>query len=312
MNKSLKKTKLASLLLVSSLATTTFAGDSQGHLIEADNESTYWGLGIGSVLGGVIAGPPGIALGAAIGGSFGWGQDQSDALEQSREIIHEKQDLEKKNAAALNRSNQKLKAANARIGELKRSKEDQAQDLQDLRLALEEKEQALSQSDLAQVLNNYTQEIYFEKAQSQVPDYAQDRVAKLALFLKSYPQLQVNLTGYTDQSGSAEFNQRLSQSRAESIRNVLLSEGIEASRIVLEAQGETMANVDVSDQGNTILDRRVAIEFSLSVNPIEGGSSEELVSKLALEEIVESVVEGINTGEQTLDVTNLAKSEVTQ
>ena len=87
----------------------------------------------------------------------------------------------------------------------------------------------------------------------------------MAEFLTRYPHLQVTLRGYTDQSGPATFNQQLSQSRAEGVKDVLLSKGISAQRILIQPEGEANANITEDDQGNAILDRRVAIEISQSI-----------------------------------------------
>ena len=73
--------KLAIAVLALSLTHTANAADNSTHN-DSDNKSTYWGLGIGSVLGAAIAGPPGAAIGATLGGSIGWGKDQNDALDE--------------------------------------------------------------------------------------------------------------------------------------------------------------------------------------------------------------------------------------
>lgn len=276
MNTLINKSKLASVVLIASVSGSAFAGDidSPNDMEQStqSNESTYWGLGLGSVLGGIIAGPPGVAIGASLGGAFGWGQDQHEALELSQEILVEKDYLVKESSSALARQAEKLKLASVRIGELKRSHQSQNEMLDELRQELAEKTRTLEQSDLASVLGAYTQEIYFEKGESHVPAYASERIEDLAELLKRYPHIQVNLTGYTDQSGPAIFNQQLSQARAEGVRDALVNEGLSTGRILINSEGEAKANVAETDQSNAILDRRVAIEFS---QPI----TQELLSK---------------------------------
>lgn len=280
MNNKMNKTKVASLLLLASIGSASFASEVETHAETDSQASTYWGLGIGSVLGGIIAGPPGIAIGASLGGALGWGQDQNEALEQTQEQLAENASLVSDSKSKLNRQAERLSAATAHIGELKRNHQSQLKALSELRAELERKTQTLEKSDLASVLDAYSQELYFKKGEAQLPDYADQRISKLADFLNRYPHLQVTLTGYTDQSGPASFNQKLSQARAEGVKDALAEKGISRERILIQSAGETNANVAESDQGNAILDRRVAIEFS---QPLD----QELIS---------------NKGEQVLEV----------
>lgn len=61
---------------------------------------------------------------------------------------------------------------------------------------------------------------------------------ELVQFMKQYPQSNVEITGYTDSSGAAAYNQKLSEKRAKSIENALLEEGIDSSRITATGEGE--------------------------------------------------------------------------
>lgn len=59
----------------------------------------------------------------------------------------------------------------------------------------------------------------------------------LAAILKREPMLRIVVSGYTDQVGSDEFNQKLSRDRANACRDYLLRKGIAASRIEVVAKG---------------------------------------------------------------------------
>ena len=261
MKQIMNKSKIASLVLLASMSSAPFANELAEQTSAESNESTYWGLGIGSVLGGIIAGPPGIAIGASLGGAFGWGQDQHEALEEAQEQLHEQANLVTSSSNDLNTEMEKLRATRAKLGELKRRHHHQTEKLNDLQAELASKVQTLEQSDLSNLLSAYTQEIYFEKGQARVPSYVSDRISSMAEFLQRYPHLQITLTGFSDQSGPAIFNQELSQARAQGVKDALLAQGISAERIVIKSVGESMAHVAEGDEGNAILDRRVAIEF---------------------------------------------------
>jgi OOP family OmpA-OmpF porin len=75
--------------------------------------------------------------------------------------------------------------------------------------------------------------------------YMEDVVA----FLLDYPTAEVVLEGHTDSNGDAGYNQRLSEGRAESVKDYIVGEGIEADRIRTVGYGETrpQASNDTAD-----------------------------------------------------------------
>jgi outer membrane protein OmpA-like peptidoglycan-associated protein len=58
---------------------------------------------------------------------------------------------------------------------------------------------------------------------------------------------EIRLEGHTDSSGSAEYNQRLSQNRAIAVRDGLISRGVPASNVSLAAKGERELRVPTGD-----------------------------------------------------------------
>ena len=63
-------------------------------------------------------------------------------------------------------------------------------------------------------------------------------VERLADFMKQYQERRVRIEGYTDSTGSAEYNQGLSERRAKSVQSELLDQGISGNRIEVEGYGE--------------------------------------------------------------------------
>ena len=58
--------------------------------------------------------------------------------------------------------------------------------------------------------------------------------------LMNHPEIQVlEIQGHTDDKGTAEYNMQLSQSRAESVRDYLVSAGVEADRLIAKGYGKT-------------------------------------------------------------------------
>jgi len=66
--------------------------------------------------------------------------------------------------------------------------------------------------------------------------------------MKQYPQVEVLLiTGHADRIGTAKYNQKLSERRAAAVKNYLVSQGVEASRLESAAKGESEPVVDCKD-----------------------------------------------------------------
>jgi OmpA-OmpF porin, OOP family len=78
----------------------------------------------------------------------------------------------------------------------------------------------------------------FETGSTQLtPDSAQT-VNNLAQVLKAYPNAQVQLSGHTDNTGSADANQSLSLNRADAVKALLVGQGISAGRISTQGLGQ--------------------------------------------------------------------------
>ena len=56
--------------------------------------------------------------------------------------------------------------------------------------------------------------------------------------LKDNPDIKVQISGHTDSIGSDQYNQRLSERRAQAVKQYLVSKGIAASRLGTEGRGE--------------------------------------------------------------------------
>lgn len=77
--------------------------------------------------------------------------------------------------------------------------------------------------------------------------------------MKKYPQAQATIVGHTDSSGSAEYNQSLSEKRAQSVANYLVSQGIEESRITSKGEGEMNPKASNATAEGRMENRRVEV-----------------------------------------------------
>jgi K(+)-stimulated pyrophosphate-energized sodium pump len=78
----------------------------------------------------------------------------------------------------------------------------------------------------------------FETASTQLTADSQGTVTNLSQTLKAYPNAQVQLSGYADDTGTADANQKLSLDRANTVRQMLVNDGIAADRIATNGYGQ--------------------------------------------------------------------------
>jgi outer membrane protein OmpA-like peptidoglycan-associated protein len=82
--------------------------------------------------------------------------------------------------------------------------------------------------------------------------------------LKENPAIEIELSAHTDSRGSDEYNFKLSDNRAKSCVEYIISKGVPASRIVSKGYGESMPVADNETDENRQLNRRV--EFKIMKN----------------------------------------------
>jgi len=83
-------------------------------------------------------------------------------------------------------------------------------------------------------------DVLFDTGKSDLRVEAQVALAKLAGIVLNYPSLHLGIEGHTDSTGSAEFNQTLSEKRADTVRDYLIGQGLDAKS--LSSQGFGMSN----------------------------------------------------------------------
>lgn len=78
----------------------------------------------------------------------------------------------------------------------------------------------------------------------------------VAALLKSDPSLMIDIDGHTDSQGSDESNQILSENRAKSVRDYLISQGVDGNRLKATGYGETQPVADNSTAAGRAKNRR--------------------------------------------------------
>ena len=84
-----------------------------------------------------------------------------------------------------------------------------------------------------------TKQINFDPDSATITKDSAAIVQEIAMTLKEHPELtRVEIQGHTDNSGTPAYNKRLSQERAEAVRNAVVSLGVETSRLTAMGYGQ--------------------------------------------------------------------------
>ncbi|MCF6269973.1 MAG: OmpA family protein [Melioribacteraceae bacterium] len=106
------------------------------------------------------------------------------------------------------------------------------------------------------VLNNIKFE--FDSNNLTTPD--KNALAKLLAQLNEFPSAKISLTGYADSVGPEAYNLKLSKRRAESVKEYLVSNGIDADRLISDGKGEANPVASNKTKKGRAENRRVEIE----------------------------------------------------
>lgn len=104
--------------------------------------------------------------------------------------------------------------------------------------------------------------VFFNTGKSDLHQETRVTLAKMAGILLSYPGLKLQVEGYTDNTGSQETNDKLSQARADAVRDFLVQQGLPADAISARGMGESNPVAPNDTSTGRSLNRRVEIVIS--------------------------------------------------
>jgi outer membrane protein OmpA-like peptidoglycan-associated protein len=116
-------------------------------------------------------------------------------------------------------------------------------------------------------------DVLFETAKYNLSNDAQLKLAKLSGIIQAHPGLNLAIEGYTDTTGSEDFNMKLSQQRADTVRQFLVSQGLSPDIIISKGLGPTNPVADNSTAAGRKANRRVEIILSGEVIGTKMGTS---------------------------------------
>jgi outer membrane protein OmpA-like peptidoglycan-associated protein len=107
------------------------------------------------------------------------------------------------------------------------------------------------------VLNN----IFYDFDKATLRPESMSELERLTVLIKENPSLKIEISSHTDNKGSDEYNQKLSQERAQSVVDFLIGKGIPAERLVAKGYGESMLVSENETEEGRQLNRRT--EFKI-------------------------------------------------
>jgi outer membrane protein OmpA-like peptidoglycan-associated protein len=116
-------------------------------------------------------------------------------------------------------------------------------------------------------------DVLFDYNKAELKPGAQGDIAKLAAFLQENADRKVIVEGYTDSTGSATYNQTLSERRANSVRAALVRMGVDPTRIVAQGYGKEYPVADNTSNSGRAMNRRVEVTISNDNQPVAPRSS---------------------------------------
>ena len=105
-------------------------------------------------------------------------------------------------------------------------------------------------------------DVLFETGKYALSQDAQLKLAKLSGIIQAHPGLNLAIEGHTDTTGTPDFNMKLSQQRADSVRDFLSKQGLSPETITAKGMGQDSPVADNSTAAGRKLNRRVEIIVS--------------------------------------------------
>jgi OOP family OmpA-OmpF porin len=116
------------------------------------------------------------------------------------------------------------------------------------------------QRPAARIIDKMTLRVNFDVDQAIIRSGDKAVLDRAVEFVKKYPDAKIQLDGYTDNRGSEAYNRRLSEKRAQAVKQYLIGEvGIAPSRISTVGRGESDPVADNKTEKGRADNRRVEI-----------------------------------------------------
>ncbi len=105
-------------------------------------------------------------------------------------------------------------------------------------------------------------DVLFDTGQYSLKPGAREKLAKVAGILLAYPGLNIEVGGYTDNVGGDDMNQKLSENRADAVRDYLVQEGVTTNAVSARGFGNTLPVASNDNSAGRQQNRRVELLVS--------------------------------------------------
>lgn len=152
-------------------------------------------------------------------------QQQQAAAQQAQQQLQQEQAARQQAEQQAQASQQQLQQSQQQVQQAQADKEQVRQRL------LGQLNQVLQTKDSARGLIVNMPDVLFKLNSASLTPEARERLAKVAGILIAYPDINVEVDGYTDNTGSLSYNQQLSEQRAETVRTYLVQQGVPSGSV---------------------------------------------------------------------------------
>ena len=115
---------------------------------------------------------------------------------------------------------------------------------------------------IVEKVNKAAQNIFFATGSSKLLAKSYKSLKDVAQILKDNPSYKVAIDGHTDNTGSDELNQKLSEKRANAVKEYMKGNGVDESRMTATGYGETKPVADNKTAAGRAKNRRVEMKLT--------------------------------------------------
>lgn len=229
----------SSFLIVAVVAFLTFGCESTKEALGTKTaQGGLIGAAIGAGAGAIIGAQSGHAgVGAAIGAGIGAlaGGAIGHYMDNQQKELQTVIDQQNAQQTQIQQTQAQLQQTQVRVAELERKGDS--------------------------IIINLTGDTLFATNSSALQPGAINNLKEIATILKRYPDTNITIKGHTDSTGSADYNQKLSQQRSDAVKTILLVEGIGQERIITIGYGAAFPVASNDTPEGRQLNRRVEMEI---------------------------------------------------
>ena len=106
-------------------------------------------------------------------------------------------------------------------------------------------------------------DLKFEFASAVLKKESESQLDKFVELYQSFPNMQLQITGHTDNVGSEEYNQKLSEERAQSVYDYFLKKGIPSSKMTVKGFGLKYPIATNETEEGRAKNRRVEVDIQM-------------------------------------------------